>query len=205
MNYSAPLYFPYGVVEVAHLKAADPLLGAFIDQHGKIERELQPDLFTALARSLIAQQISNTAAATVWRRLGERFGTLTPSCLVEADEAVLRACGIPLRKAQWLRHLGVRIVSGALDFAALSRASDSVVIETLTALPGVGVWTAEMLLIFALGRPDVVSWGDQAIRRGLMRLYGLETLNLAQFTVYRERYRPYGTVASFYLWARSAI
>ena len=78
-------------------------------------------------------------------------------------------------------------------------------IQTLTALPGVGVWTAEMLLIFALGRPDVVSWGDQAIRRGLMRLYGLETLNRVQFAEYRERYRPYGTVASFYLWARSAV
>ena len=198
---NVPSYFPYGAAEIAHLKAADPLLGAFIDQHGKIERELQPDLFTALARSLIAQQISNTAAATVWRRLGERFGTLTPSCLVEADEAALRACGIPLRKAQWLRHLGTRIVEGALDFAALPGASDAAVIQTLTALPGVGVWTAEMLLIFALGRPDVVSWGDQAIRRGMKRLYGLETLNKAQFAHYRERYRPYGTLASFYLWA----
>ena len=97
--------FPYGAVELAHLKARDPLLGAFIDQHGKIERELQPDLFTALVQSLIAQQISNAAAATVRRRLGERFGTLTPSCLMDADEAALQAYGIPLRKAQWLRHL----------------------------------------------------------------------------------------------------
>ena len=198
---SVPSYFPYGVVELAHLKAADPLLGAFIDQHGKIERELQPDWFTALAQSLIAQQISNAAAATVWRRLNERFGTLTPSGLLEADEAALQACGIPLRKAQWLRHLGTRIVEGALDFAALPVASDAAVIQTLTALPGVGVWTAEMLLIFALGRPDVVSWGDRGLRNGMMRLYGLETLNKAQFAHYRERYRPYGTVASFYLWA----
>lgn len=198
---SARLQFPYGAAELACLKAADPLLGAFIDQYGKIERELQPDVFTALAQSLIAQQISNAAAVTVWRRLNERFGTLTPSGLMEADEAALQACGIPLRKAQWLRHLGTRIVEGALDFAALPGASDAAVIQTLTALPGVGVWTAEMLLIFALGRPDVVSWGDQAIRNGMMRLYGLEALNKAQFAHYRERYRPYGTVASFYLWA----
>jgi DNA-3-methyladenine glycosylase II len=75
------------------------------------------------------------------------------------------------------------------------------VVHTLSALPGVGAWTAEILLIFALGRPDVVSHGDQAIRRGMRRLYGLETLSRAQFTHYRERYRPYGTVASFYLWA----
>ncbi len=117
----------------------------------------------------------------------------------------VQACGIPRRKAEWLHHLGRQVASGALDLSALRTLPDATVIETLSALPGVGVWTAEMLLIFALGRPDVVSGGDQAIRRGLMRLYGLETLNKAQFTDYRERYRPYGTVASFYLWARSAL
>ena len=93
------------------------------------------------------------------------------------------------------------MVGGALDLAALHAQPDAAVVATLSALPGVGVWTAEMLLIFSLGRPDVVSWGDQAIRRGMKRLYGLETLNQAHFAHDRERYRPYGTVASFYWWA----
>ena len=88
---------------------------------------------------------------------------------------------------------------------ALPALPDAEVIRRLSAVPGVGVWTAEMLLIFALARPDVVSWGDRAIRRGMERLYGLATLNRAQFAQYRERYRPYGTVASFYLWALAGL
>ena len=194
-------HFPYGPVEIAHLKACDPLLGAFIDQRGWIERAMQPEVFTALAHNLVSQQISNAAAATVWRRLSERFGDITPSRLMETALMDVQACGIPRRKAEWLHHLGSQVASGALDLSALRTLPDATVIQTLSALPGVGVWTAEMLLVFALGRPDVVSGGDQAIRRGMMRLYGLETLSKAQFAHYRERYRPYGTVASFYLWA----
>jgi DNA-3-methyladenine glycosylase II len=108
---------------------------------------------------------------------------------------------LPQRKAVWLQHLGEQVASGALDLAALAAHPDAAVIAALTRLPGVGVWTAEMWLIFALGRPDVVSWGDRAIRRGMQRLYGLERLERRQFLECRARYRPYGTVASFYLWA----
>ena len=97
------------------------------------------------------------------------------------------------------------MVGGALDLAALHAQPDAAVVATLSALPGVGVWTAEMLLIFSLGRPDVVSGGDPAIRRGMKRLYGLETLNKAHFAHDRERYRPYGTVASFYWWALAGL
>jgi len=97
------------------------------------------------------------------------------------------------------------VVCGALDLAALHARPDAAVVATLSALPGVGVWTAEMLLIFSLGRPDVVSGGDPAIRRGMKRLYGLETLNKAHFAHDRERYRPYGTVASFYWWALAGL
>ena len=193
--------FPYGSMEIAHLKDRDPVLGAVIDRIGRIEREVQPDLWTALVHSIVSQQIANAAAATVWRRLSERCGDITPSRLMETALMDWQACGIPRRKAEWLHHLGSQVASGALDLSALRTLPDATVIQTLSALPGVGVWTAEMLLVFALGRPDVVSGGDQAIRRGMMRLYGLETLSKAQFAHYRERYRPYGTVASFYLWA----
>jgi len=193
--------FAYGRGEIAHLKDHDPLLGAVIDRFGWIEREVMPEVFTALMHSLVSQQISNAAAATVWRRLGARVGDLTPAQIAQTPRADLQACGLSRRKAEWIQHLGQQVARGALDLSALAAHPDEAVIETLTALPGVGVWTAEMLLIFALGRPDVVSWGDQAIRRGMQRLYGLDRLNKAQFLACRERYRPYGTVASFYLWA----
>ncbi|MBS1221749.1 MAG: HhH-GPD superfamily base excision repair protein [Proteobacteria bacterium] len=195
-----PQLFEYGTVEIAHLQARDPTLGEAIARIGWIERAMWPELFPALVHSLVSQQISNAAAANVWRRLISRVGDLTPARLAQTPLADLRACGVSPRKAEWLHCLSERVRSGALDLAALPALPDAQVIRLLSALPGVGIWTAEMLLIFALGRPDVVSWGDQAIRRGMQRLYGVETLNQARFAQYRERYRPYGTVASFYLW-----
>ena len=197
--------FQYGLSELAHLKDRDPGLGAVIDRIGGIEREVTPDLFTALIHSLAAQQISSAAATTVRCRLGALLGEITPWRVAQTPLAELQACGLSSRKAAWIHGLGQHVVSGALDLSALPALPDAEVIRFLSAVPGVGVWTAEMLLIFALARPDVVSWGDCAIRRGLQRLYGLETLNRAQFAHYRERYRPYGTVASFYLWALAGL
>jgi DNA-3-methyladenine glycosylase II len=197
-------YFQYGAVEIAHLQARDPTLGVAIDRIGWIEREMRPGLFPALVHGLVSQQISNAAAATVWRRFIARVGDLTPARLGQTPLADLRACGVSLREAERLHRSSERVLSGALDLAALPARPDAEVIRILSAVPGVGVWTAEMLLIFALGRPDVVGRGDRAIRRGMRRLYGVETLNPARFTQYRERYRPYGTVASFYLWALAA-
>jgi DNA-3-methyladenine glycosylase II len=194
-------YFPYGPVEIAHLQDRDPALGAVIDRIGPIERAVQPELFTARVHSIVSQQISNAAAATVWRRLGALLGAWTPERLTDVAWADLHACGLPRRKADWIQRLSRQVMQGDLDLSILPTLPDAAVVQTLSALPGIGVWTAEMLLIFALGRPDVVSRGDQAIQRGMRRLYGLETLSHAQFAHYRERYRPYGTVASFYLWA----
>ena len=198
--------FQYGLSELAHLKNRDPGLGAVIDRIGWIEREVTPDLFTALIHSLAAQQISNAAAATVRRRLGGLLGKLiTPRQVAQTPLAELQACGLSQRKAAWIQGLGQQVVRGALNLSALPALPDAEVIRRLSAVPGVGVWTAEMLLIFALARPDVVSWGDRPIRRGMERLYGLAPLNRAQFTQYRERYRPHGTVASFYLWALAGL
>ena len=119
---------------------------------------------------------------------------------VAGDEA-LRGCGLSLRKAGYLREAARAALEGRLDGAELAAMSDREVVDRLTALPGVGVWTAEMLMIFSMQRPDVVSYGDLAIRRGVMRLYGLESLSRREFETYRSRWSPYGTVASFYLWA----
>lgn len=94
---------------------------------------------------------------------------------------------------------------GEISFANLKEMADEEIIDTLSSLRGIGVWTAEMLLLFSLCRPDVVSWGDGAIRRGMMNLYGLKTLSKEQFERYRKRYSPHGSVASLYLWALSGM
>jgi len=196
--------FRYGKAEIDHLKSRDKKLGRAIDRIGMIERQVIPDLFEALVHSVVAQQISSKAAATVWGRLRGTLPDITPGKVVNADVAEIQQCGLSMRKARYIKGIGAAAVSGELDLAGLRDMPDARVIERLSSLPGIGVWTAEMLLIFSLCRPDVVSWGDLAIRRGMMNLYGLKDLSKKQFDRFRKRYSPCGSVASLYLWALSA-
>jgi len=192
--------FRYGSREIDHLKRRDKKLGRAIDEIGMIEREVQPDLFTALVASVAGQQISAKAAETVWARMEERFTSITPAAIAAATAEEIQQCGMSMRKAAYIRGIGDAVAGGELDLAGLASLPDDAVIERLTALRGVGVWTAEMLLIFSMQRPDVVSFSDFAIRRGMMRLYGRTELDRAAFDRYRKRYAPYGSVASLYLW-----
>lgn len=193
--------FRYSAVETDYLAERDPVLGRAIRRIGPIERRVTPDLFEALAGSIVGQQISGKAAETVWRRLNALTGGVTPQSIVQAAVEALRGCGLSLRKVGYLQEAARAALEGRLDEKELAAMSDREVVDRLTALPGVGVWTAEMLMIFSMQRPDVVSFGDLAIRRGVMRLYGLESLSRREFETYRSRWSPYGTVASFYLWA----
>jgi 3-methyladenine DNA glycosylase/8-oxoguanine DNA glycosylase len=195
--------FKYGKADLDHLKSRDRKLGRAIDRIGMIERQVIPDLFEALVHSVVAQQISGKAAATVWGRLRGTLSDITPGKVVNADVAEIQQCGLSMRKARYIKGIGAAAVSGELDLAGLRGMPDAQVIERLSSLPGIGVWTAEMLLIFSLCRPDVVSWGDLAIRRGMMNLYGLKELSRDQFERFRKRYTPCGSVASLYLWALS--
>lgn len=196
--------YEYGVREISHLKKQDRRLGRLIDRIGPIEREVIPDLFCALVHGIVGQQVAAKAAATVWKRLGTHCGEITPEALADADPAAIQKCGLSMRKAFYLKGIGEAVLTGALDIAALAGQEDGEIIKRLSALNGVGVWTAEMLLLFSLQRPDVVSWGDLAIRRGMMQLYGLTSLSRDQFERHRKRYTPYGSVASLYLWALAA-
>ncbi len=196
-------HFNYGQTELTYLTQRDYQLGIAIANIGMIEREVIPDLFTALIRSIVAQQISNKAAETVWQRLCTKLTVINPDSIANTDLTDIQQCGLSTRKASYIKNIGDKTVCGELDFLSLSHLPNDEFIKTLSALQGVGVWTAEMLLIFSLCRPDVVSWGDLAIRRGMMKLYGLSELTKAQFSHYRHNYSPYGSVASLYLWAWS--
>jgi 3-methyladenine DNA glycosylase/8-oxoguanine DNA glycosylase len=196
--------FPYGKAELDHLRGRDRKLGRAIDRIGMIERQVIPDLFEALVHSIVAQQISSKAAATVWGRLCGNLQAITPGTVAGTDVTDIQQCGLSMRKASYIKGIGEAAASGELDLAGLREMPDARVIERLSSLPGIGVWTAEMLLIFSLCRPDVVSWGDLAIRRGMMNLYGLKELSRTQFDRFRKRYSPCGSVASLYLWALSA-
>ena len=198
------MIFSYGRTETEYLAARDPVLGAAIARIGQIERAVMPDLFEALLFNIAGQQISSKALETVWARLREAVGTVTPAQITAAGEERLRACGLSGRKAGYMLGAAQAAVSGAVDFTGLADKPDEQVVRELTALSGVGRWTAEMLLIFSLCRPDVLSYDDFGIRKGLCRLHGLETIPRAAFAAYRARYSPYGTVAAFYLWEIAA-
>lgn len=198
------MIFEYGQTEINYLKQQDSRLGEAIDQLGLIKRAVTPDLFAALVRSIASQQISTKAANTVWGRLCEMLTDITPANVSAADLPDLQQCGISLRKAGYIKSAADSILHGELDLDFICKCPDDEVVRRLSSLHGVGIWTAEMLLIFSLRRPDVVSWGDLAIHRGMMNLYGLSELDRDQFEQYRSRYSPYGSVASLYLWAISA-
>ena len=195
--------FQYGKAEIDHLKSRDRKLGRAIGHIGMIERQVTPDLFKALVHSVVAQQISRAAADTVWGRICGRLSDVTPRNVASADVTEIQKCGLSMRKATYIKGIGEAAFRGDLDLLELREMPDEGVIEKLSSLHGIGVWTAEMLLIFSLCRPDVVSWGDLAIRRGMMNLYGLNQLSKKQFDRFRKRYSPCGSVASLYLWALS--
>jgi 3-methyladenine DNA glycosylase/8-oxoguanine DNA glycosylase len=193
----------YGQREIEYLTNRDKKLGAAIDKIGMIEREIIPEPFTALVSSVVSQQISNKAAETVWKRLSNLLGSITPESIAKVSLTEIHGCGMTVRKAGYIKGIANAAISGEVNFNELHTLTDGEIIKKLSALNGVGVWTVEMLLIFSFCRPDVVSYGDLAIRRGMKNLYGLKELSKERFDKYRKRYSPFGSIASLYLWALS--
>ena len=170
-------------------------------QAGRKSFPCRGDLFYALVESIVSQQLAVKAAEAIFRRLENLLGEeITAERLLAASFEDLRECGLSGRKIEYLRGLAEAKISGSVDFDSLGERSDAEIIAELVKLKGVGVWTVEMLLIFALGRPDILSFNDLGIRRGIMMLNGLESLTKTQFEEYRRRYSPYGTLASLCLW-----
>ena len=193
----------YGEREMEYLRRRDRRLGEVIERVGHIERAVDADLFSAVAHHIIGQQISMRAQATIWGRLQSALGTVDAETVATVDAEALRGMGMSLRKAGYILEFARRVQSGAFDPEAVRRMDDKQAVEALTALPGVGVWTAEMILLFCLQRPDVFSYGDLGIRRGLRMLYRHRVIDRERFERYRRRFSPYGSVASLYLWAVS--
>jgi len=192
--------FEYGAKEMDYLKGVDNLLGAAIDRIGKIDRIIILELFPTLIFAIIGQQISIKAARTIWARLQERFVTITPEHIATVALVDISQCGMQSKKAAYIKGIAEIVAKGELDLNSLYEMSDEEVIKKLSSLSGIGVWTAEMLLLNSMERPNIISYGDIAIRRGIMNLYGLTELTKEQFAIYKDRYSPYGSVASIYLW-----
>ena len=194
-------YFVYGEKEIQHLKAKDSILGAAIDQIGLVRREVIPDLFQALVNAVIGQQISTKAQQTIWTRAKETLSPITPESIAKRPMEEIQKLGISMRKAAYIHEAAEKILRGELDLEALSQEPDEIVCEKLSSLNGIGVWTAEMLMTFSMQRPNIMSFGDLAIHRGLRMLYHHRKIDRNRFEKYRRRYSPYATTACLYLWA----
>lgn len=198
-----PRYFEYGEEAIAHLKGRDAKLASAIDAVGHVYREVDDDLFSAMVHHIVGQQISTAAQRTIWERMQRGLGVVTPEAIARASEDELQAFGITFKKAGYIKGFAERVRTGELDLDAVAAMDDAQAIEALRALPGIGTWTAEMLLLFCLQRPDVLSFDDLAIHRGMRMVYRHRKVTRAMFERYRRRYSPYGSVASLYLWAIS--
>jgi DNA-3-methyladenine glycosylase II len=185
-------------------------MAELVAEHGKmsVERRLRErgqvrDPWAVLVSAVVGQQLSAKAAATIRARLMEPYGDRmpTPAELLEADEKDLRAAGLSGRKVEYVRDLARHVAEGELDLDALATMSDEEAISEITAVRGFGRWSAEMFLIFQLGRPDVLPVGDLGIRRAVERAYGLDELpDPDELEQIAEPWRPQRTLACLYLW-----
>jgi len=194
------------------LAAADPTMAALIARIGEIDLETRlrrrseerpADAYGALLRAIVGQQLSTKAARTIYGRILELFGGSTPppERLLEASEEDLRAAGLSGRKVEYVRDLASHVLAGELELERLGELSDEEVIEEIVAVRGLGVWTAEMFLLFHLERPDVLSGGDLGIRKAVQVEYELgEMPSPRRVLEIGEPWRPHRSLASLYLW-----
>jgi DNA-3-methyladenine glycosylase II len=183
----------------------DPVMANLIDTHTLQTYESQQDLYLALLRSITGQQLSTKVAAIIYKRLIDYFGDYpNPTTLLSTETDELRGLGLSYKKVEYIKNVARYKDEGNLEWAAYQHLSDEDIIEKLTGLPGIGVWTAQMLLMFEMNRPDVLPLGDLGIRNAAKNLYALnasgkvlekEIIHLA------EAWRPYRTLACRYLWA----
>jgi DNA-3-methyladenine glycosylase II len=193
---------------VRHLRSVDPVMRELIDAHGRLtlaerRRGRPADAYGALLRSIVGQQLSTKAARSIYERLAARFDSRapTPAELLAVDPQDLRDVGLSWRKVEYLRDLAAQVEDGTLELDRLAELSDEDVTAELTRVKGLGPWTADMFMIFHLGRPDVLAVGDLGTRAAVRSAYGLDELpGPEELRRIAEPWRPHRSLASLYLW-----
>lgn len=196
-------YFEYGATELNYLRQKDKRLCGVIDRVGHIDRTVDTDLFSSVVHHIVGQQISTKAQATIWQRMRDALGEVNAGTILAAGVPKLQSLGMTFRKAEYITDFAEKVRTGAFDLDAVEHMSDADAIRALSALKGIGVWTAEMILLFCMQRPDIFSYDDLAIQRGLRMVYHHRSIDRERFERYRRRFSPYCSVASLYLWAVS--
>lgn len=192
---------------VKFLQQADPVLGQAIERIGHCrldEVAQQGDLFSALSRAIIHQQISTKAAAAIYSRfllLYPHQPFPTAQDILNTPDEILRQAGLSRPKVAYLKDLAQKVIDGLPTLVELDTMDDEAIVQTLTKVKGIGRWTVQMLLIFRLQRQDVLPVDDLGVRAGIRKIYGLQELpNRATVTSLGQKWQPYRSVASWYLW-----
>jgi DNA-3-methyladenine glycosylase II len=185
-----------------HLSTVDPVMRALVARHAPCRLQRDRVLFEGLLGAIVSQQLSVKAARTIFGRFKDLFPNgITPEAVLETPVETLRGVGFSRAKAAYAHDLAAHVLDGRLELDRLDELSDDDVIAELTAVKGIGRWTAEMILMFDLARPDILPVDDLGIREGFRRAYDLpERPNAAEMTRIAEPWRPYRSVASWYLW-----
>ena len=184
-----------------HLKQSDPVMAKIIRQVGKIPPRQMPATFQTMVRSITFQQLNGKAASTIFGRLVDAAGgELTPDSILKLSTQQLRAVGLSKQKLSYIRDLAVKTKSGDVDFATLPKMSDAEVIEHLTRVKGIGEWSAQMFLMFALRRPDVLATGDFGVQAAIRKHYGKRKHPKPKEVAKIGRpWSPYSSLACVYL------
>jgi DNA-3-methyladenine glycosylase II len=187
---------------IHHLKLSDPVLGEIIERVGEYRIEFRDPDFETLVKSITFQQLSGKVASVIFSRLAAAVGgKVTPESVLKLRPSRMRALGFSTQKTAYIRDLARHARSGTISFHDLLDLTDDEVIDRLTQVKGIGVWTVHMFLIFALRRPDVLPVGDLGIRAAIRKAYGLSELpKPPEIEALAAKWRPYCTVASWYLW-----
>lgn len=187
---------------ILHLKKADPVLRAIIERVGPYRIEYREPAFETLVRSIVYQQLSGASAGSIYRRLVAATGEpVTPAAILKLTRGRMRKLGLSRQKIEYIRDLAGRTSRGELDFTGCHEVEDQALIERFTAVKGVGIWTVQMFLIFALRRPNVLPSGDLGVRAAVQKAYGLEAMpKPSEVARIAEAWHPYCSVASWYLW-----
>ena len=188
----------------AELAARDPVMARLVELGGpvRIRPPRDPDHFVDLAETIVYQQLAGAAAAAIWGRVAALFDSaVTPEAVLAVPDQDLRAAGLSRNKIASIRDLAGKVADGTVPLGGINRLKDDVIVERLSLVRGIGRWTAEMFLIFQLRRPDVWPVDDYGVRKGYAVAYGLTSLPTPkELRVEGERFRPYRTVAAWYLW-----
>ncbi len=186
-----------------HFKKVDPRLHQAALEWDIVDVTPSDDLFRDIVWTVIGQQLSSRAADTIFDRFQKLFslGLITPPKILALDDSVMRSCGLSGAKARAIKNFADTVQSRTLDIKAIPLLADELVIAELTKVKGIGPWTAEMILMFSLGRPDVFSKGDLGLRKGVMQLYGLKKFpSEKKLSTIIAPWSPYRTYAARVLW-----